>query len=59
MKKVTVKGRVDKAYDPNYDDDVWLEFGQTQMTLHFSSRGTLARKLRLKPGQKVKVTIEV
>ena len=46
-----------KVVDTNYPT-IDLEFGRTQCDMQFSSTGTLARKLRLKKGDKVEVIIK-
>ena len=51
--KAELKGKAEV-----YQTDVEIEFGQTQAEMWFSGRGTVQRKLKLKDGDKVKVTIE-
>lgn len=55
MVKAEIKG---KAEVNTFFDEVDIEFGRTQGGLYFSSNGTVQRKLKLKDGDKVKVTIE-
>jgi translation initiation factor IF-1 len=52
--KVQIKAKTNMITD----DTVYLEFGPTQAEFSFSSTGVAARKLRLKEGDKVLVTIE-
>lgn len=52
--KVVIKGKVREIDESN----VYLEFGQTQATMEFSSKGNMARALKLKVGQKVVVSVE-
>jgi len=54
MAEETIKGKVVTIDEKN----VYLEFGSTQAEFQFSSKGNLARKLKLKEGQKVEVTIK-
>lgn len=51
--KVEVKATVEYC---GYE--IELEFGRVQAKMSFSGRGTLARKLKLKEDDKVKITIE-
>lgn len=57
MGKVEVKGKV-LPFVRGAIGDIHFELGRTQMQLNISATGSLARKLKLKDGQEVLVTIE-
>jgi len=47
-----------KAKIVDWVDNICFEFGPVQAGMDISSKGTAARKLKLKDGDKVKITIE-
>jgi hypothetical protein len=54
IRSYTIKGKVRHSDDAN----VVIRFGSVQAELSFSATGVMARKLRLKEGDPVKVTIQ-
>lgn len=53
MVQVSLKARANV-----FSDEILFEFGSTQARTRISSRGLAARKLKLKTGDKVEITIK-
>lgn len=56
MRQVKLKAKTD--IHGNYYSDIEFEFGATQAKMSMSSTGSHARKLKLKHGDKVEITIK-
>jgi len=55
IKSHTINGKVSDETD---SCDVVLEFGSVRAEMKFSATGVMARKLKLKEGDPVKVTVQ-
>ena len=55
MSKAVLKG-VAEVWEAGFN--IEIEFGRTQASMKFSDKGSIARKLKLKDGDSVEVTIK-
>jgi len=55
MTEIKLKAEVEKD---EFSGDINLEFGRFQAMMQFSANGSIARKLKLKHGDKVEVSLK-